>query len=308
VTSDDHQRGVRVKLSATLGRLSSALLGLAGGGRSGGRRVATSTVALFVLIAAMLLLSTGPDAAGVATAAPPPGSWTPKFDDEFSKDAALNTASWTPGWFGTGITGPVNGTCLSSANVLLGAGTPNFFSTLGSTLNLWLKPVASQCGKTRSPYTGALVSSNPRDGVSRHAGFSQTYGYFEAQIYLPPAPDGTVANWPAWWMDGQVWPQDGEIDIVEGLGGKACFHFHFSRNNPPGGCVSGKAGKWHTFGVDWEASSITWYYDGLQVGQVTSNVTSSPMYLILNNCQGKYGGTTVVPSDMQVSYVRVWQH
>jgi len=245
----------------------------------------------------MLLLGSWPDAAGVASAAPPPGSWNLTFNDQFSTDAALNRVWWTPGWFGTGITGPVNDTCLSSSNVLLG----------GSSLNLWLEPIASRCGKTRSRYTGALVSSNPKDGVSGHTGFQQTYGYFEAEIYLPPAPDGTVANWPAWWMDGQVWPQDGEIDIVEGLGGKACFHFHFSRNNPPGGCFGGYSGL-HTFGVDWEASSITWYYDGTQVGQVTSNVTSSPMYLILNNCQGQYGGTTVVPSDMQVSYVRVWHH
>lgn len=299
----DHQPQVRVLLSATLGRLSSALLGLAGGGWSRGRRAATSIVALFVLIAATLLLSSGVAAAAVVPQSPAPGPWNLKFDDEFST-AVLNKTLWTPGWFGTGITGPVNGTCLSSSNVLLGAGTPNF----GSTLNLWLKPVASRCGKTRSRYTGALVSSNPKDGVSGHSGFQQTYGYFEAQIYLPPAPDGTVANWPAWWMDGQVWPQDGEIDIVEGLGGKACFHFHFSTNNPPGGCVGRLARGQHTFGVDWEASSITWYYDGLQVGQVTSNVTSSPMYLILNNCQGQYGGTTVVPSDMQVSYVRVWHH
>jgi hypothetical protein len=260
------------------------------------------TVAVLLLAVAGLNFSSSAGAA-VVPLRPAPGSWTVSLDDEFSTDLALNRALWTPGWFGTGITGPVNGTCLSSSNVLLGVGTPNF----GSTLNLWLEPVASRCGKTRSPYTGALVSSNPQDGVSGHTGFQQTYGYFEAKIYLPPAPDGTVANWPAWWMDGQVWPQDGEIDIVEGLGGQACFHFHFSRHNPPGGCV-GRYSGWHTFGVDWEASSITWYYDGAQVGQVTSNVTSSPMYLILNNCQGQYGGTTVVPSDMQVSYVRVWHH
>jgi hypothetical protein len=259
------------------------------------RRIVT-VAALFLAVAGLSLSSS---AAAAVVPPPAPGPWnpTPTFDDEFSA-GALNTAWWTPGWFGTGITGPVNDTCLSSSNVLLGA----------STLNLWLEPVASRCGKTRSPYTGALVSSNPQDGVKGHTGFQQTYGYFEAQIYLPPAPDGTVANWPAWWMDGQVWPQDGEIDIVEGLGGQACFHFHFSRNNPPGGCVSGRYSGLHTFGVDWEASSITWYYDGTRVGQVTSNVTSSPMYLILNNCQGQYGGTTVVPSDMQVSYVRVWQH
>jgi hypothetical protein len=225
------------------------------------------------------------------------------FDDEFTQDTSLNRTWWTPGWFGTGTTG-LNGTCLSSSNVQLGTGTPNF----GPDLNLWMEPFASRCGgKGRSKYTGALISSNPQDGVAGHTGFQQTYGYFEADIYLPPAPGGTIANWPAWWMDGQSWPQDGEIDVVEGLGGHACFHFHFSVNGAPGGCVGSYSG-WHTFGVDWEPGSITWYYDGVQVGQVTSNVTSSPMYMILDDGQGSYGGSTVLPVDMQVSYVRVWHH
>jgi len=251
----------------------------------------------------MSVSSSAAAAAGPLPLGPAPGPWNLTLDDEFSTDTALNTSLWTPGWFGTGITGPVNGSCLSSSNAVLGLGTPNF----GAVLNLWLKRTTSRCGKTRSTYTGALVSSNPQDGVAGHTGFQQTYGYFEATIYLPPAPDGSVANWPAWWMDGQSWPQDGEIDIVEGLGGQACFHFHFAAKGAPGGCV-GKYSGWHTFGVDWEPSAITWYYDGAQVGQVTSNITSSPMYLILNNSQGTYGGATVVPSDMQVSDVRVWSH
>src|SRR6266550_2943765 len=37
----------------------------------------------------------------------PSGSWQMLYDDEFNA-TTLNTTVWTPGWFGTGISGPVN--------------------------------------------------------------------------------------------------------------------------------------------------------------------------------------------------------
>src|SRR6266511_1812670 len=37
-----------------------------------------------------------------------PGTWHPVFADEFG-GTGLDPATWRPGWFGTGITGPVNG-------------------------------------------------------------------------------------------------------------------------------------------------------------------------------------------------------
>ena len=58
--------------------------------------------------------------------------------------------------------------------------------------------------------------------------FSFTYGYMEARIWLPGS--GEIADWPAFWADGQNWPTDGENDVLEGLGGQACAHFH----NPAG--------------------------------------------------------------------------
>ena len=47
---------------------------------------------------------------------------------------------------------------------------------------------------------------------------------------------------------------------------------------------------------------------GLQVGQVTTGITGAPMYLVLNNSiDPTWGGPTLVPADLQVDYVRVWQ-
>ncbi|MCU1490376.1 MAG: hypothetical protein JWM85_1781, partial [Acidimicrobiaceae bacterium] len=66
---------------------------------------------------------------------------------------------------------------------------------------------------------------------------------------------------------------------------------------------------WHTYGADWEPGSVTYYYDGAPVGRVTSGITSSPMYLILNLAiDNQFGGRKLAPADMLVDYVRVWQH
>jgi beta-glucanase (GH16 family) len=54
------------------------------------------------------------------------------------------------------------------------------------------------------------------------------------------------------------------------------------------------------------SSSIQWYYDGTLVGQVTTNITSSSMYLILDNEMGQWGGPTLPPADIEVDYVHVY--
>lgn len=74
-----------------------------------------------------------------------------------------------------------------------------------------------------------------------------------------------------------------------------------------GGCAAGTFTGWHTYGVDWEPGSVTYYYDGHQVGQITSGVISAPMYLILNDAVPG-GGYIHAPSTMKVDYVRVWRH
>ena len=93
----------------------------------------------------------------------------------------------------------------------------------------------STCHGRTYPYTGALVSTNPRDG-RQHGGFQYTYGVLEARIYVPGL-HGRVADWPTLWSDGYHWPYDGEDDVLEGIGGSMCFHFHslgHARHGPGG--------------------------------------------------------------------------
>lgn len=219
------------------------------------------------------------------------GNWNVIFADDFN-NPGLDTTKWTAGWFGTGITGPANSAevaCYDSAQV----NEPG-----DGYVHLNLISQQSTCKGTTRPYTGSLISTNGK--------FSYTYGYVEFRAYIPPASPGIVANWPALWSDGNNWPTDGENDTMEGLSGKGCYHFH-SPLGGPGACAPGDYTGWHTFASDWEPGSVTYYYDGVKVGQITSGITSSPQYLILDNSMGTYGGPAIVPADIKVDYVRVWQ-
>ena len=227
------------------------------------------------------------------------GDWTLEFDDEFS-GTSLDTAKWSTGWGGgSGITPPVNDSeddCYDPAQVAEG----------GGALSLTLIRKSENCGISAQYATG-LISTDGK--------FNFTYGFIQARVWLPGAPGNPdyVANWPGVWTDGQNWPQDGEIDIAEGISGNECAFFHNGATvnqalSPGGGngCPGGIYTEgWHTFAANWEPGIITWYYDGVDIGSVTSGVTSAPMFLILD-----YDAQPPVraPDTMKVDYIRVWQH
>ncbi len=238
--------------------------------------------------------ATSPATAHAAAASVVPvgdsGRWSLIFDDEFDA-TSLDTNHWSTGWFGSGITQPVNPgelECYDPSQVSEGGGE--------LALSLIAKPEA--CGGVTRPYASGIVTTDGK--------FSFTYGYVEARVWL--AGDASISDWPAVWADGQTWPQDGELDVLEGLGGSACWHFHDTRGGP-GGCAGGLfTGGWHTFGADWEPGSVTYYYDGRRVGRIANGITGSPMYLILNlAASGPENALAQAPASLQVDYVRVWR-
>ena len=241
---------------------------------------------------------------GTQTAAPQPvgipGNWKLVLDSEFD-GTSLDTSVWHTGWFANGVTGPANKNeddCYSPANVSLPG---------DGSLHLSVTATQSTCSTGYAgtyPFTGALISTNPDDGRAS-GGFQYTYGVLEARVYIP-ADGALIADWPAIWADGQSWPADGEDDLFEGLNGVACASFHdslgvtrfFDASTVPG---------WHTFASDWEPGSVTFYYDGVSIGSVTTGVTSAPMFIVLDNTvhSGEAGVTEA--DSVQVQYVRVWQ-
>lgn len=237
-------------------------------------------------------------AAGPPTPAGVPGNWNLAFDDEFN-GVGLDTSKWSTGWLGSGITGPVNDKekeCYDPAQV----------TESGGSLNLSLVAKSESCGISDPRYASGLVNTADK--------FTYTYGVLEVRVWLPGAnaSPNRIANWPAVWTDGQDWPYTGENDVVEGLGGRVCAHFHSSVDTQGAGAGGGTgcpggtyAGGWHTYAANWQPGSVTYYYDGVNIGSVTRGVTSAPMFIVLSYAAGAYPSA---PATMKIDYVRVWQH
>jgi len=212
---------------------------------------------------------------------------TMALDDEFNT-GSLNTSLWSPDWFGSGSVS--NGTVMLSSNVSVGAN--------GLALQL------------NSPQSGALVSTNPSDGQPGHTGFeiapTPTDPVFvEFEATLPATASGTVANWPALWLVGQTWPEDGEIDLMEGGYGYTAYHVHYGTGmgTAQGATVNDLSGT-HTYGVLWTTTGFTFFYDGADVGTVNVALTS-PEYILMENSYNSVD-PVVFPTTMYVRYVRVW--
>lgn len=210
---------------------------------------------------------------------PTGGHYALTFDDEFS----AGSLAADPHWSATSPFSP-NGS--------------NSWSSARSTLD--------QNGYLTQHFGGGvsgIVSTKP--GLAAQPVEVRPGSVVQTRVWLPSAPDGSIADWPAFWLDGQNWPADGEIDIMEGLHGQACYHIHDSAGGP-GGCAAGTfTDRWNTFTADWSTSgTITFYYNGVRVGAEHLN-TSAPEYLVLELNTGE-GGTSVESSQAAWDYVRVW--
>jgi len=109
--------------------------------------------------------------------------------------------------------------------------------------------------------------------------------FIRAQVYAPRGGNGQIANWIALWTTGNPWPQNGEIDALEG--GNGCFQVHYGTSadviNSPQHCdpVTG----WHTISVLRTGEQVTVWYDSTEVG-TESLPTNANEELIFQNQSG----------------------
>lgn len=222
------------------------------------------------------------------------GTWRPAFVDTFD-GKALDSGKWSlgnPTGDASDVTVPVNTDERQCYD-------PDLVSVAGGALRIEAVRKEVSCGGRTMQYASGMVNTRGH--------FELTHGVLEARIHLPAAARGVIANWPAFWSVGATWPTDGEIDVMEGLDGQACFHTH-SELGPKGGCAEGDYTGWHTYGAQWRPGRVDYYYDGVRVGTITQGVKSRPEWLMLNySVQPTVGGPTKVPAEMKVDYVRVWQ-
>lgn len=172
-----------------------------------------------------------------------------------------------------------------------------------------------------SSYTSARITTN---GL-----FEQKYGRFEARMRLPSGQ----GIWPAFWLlgancDQVVWPQCGEIDIME-FRGQEPTTIHGTVHGPGYSAAGGITKSYtlendrfdtgfHVFGIEWGPDYINYYVDDVLYNQITpADVTgewvfNQPFYIIINlavggSFVGSPNSETTYPQNLLVDYVRVYK-
>ena len=154
-------------------------------------------------------------------------------------------------------------------------------------------------------------------------GFTQKFGYFEADIQIPQG----AGSWPAWWLYSADHFTNGappsELDIMENAGSDttkfgATIHDGLGTQNGNAVVNAGVdlSQGFHRYGMLWDpnASTITWYLDGKAISSAEKYSTTDvqTMMMTLNEEVGDFGGggpnsSTPANMHMLVDYVRAYQ-
>jgi beta-glucanase (GH16 family) len=155
------------------------------------------------------------------------------------------------------------------------------------------------------------------------------YGKIEVKAKIPKGR----GTWPAIWMMAEnikVWPDDGEIDIMEHVGYNQgvihgtvhCKKYNHVINTQKGDTirVNDCSDAFHVYAMEWDKDSIRISVDDKTYFSFTNEHSGydawpfdNKMFLLLNVAVGgNWGGSkgvdeTIFPVRMEVDYVRVYQ-
>lgn len=175
-------------------------------------------------------------------------------------------------------------------------------------------------------YTSSRIITNGKQSFK--------YGRIDIRAAMPEGQ----GLWPALWMLGDNfntvgWPQCGEIDIMEMVGGPTTANrgdeichgtAHWDQNGTKadfGSKIKSTTGSlssnFHVYTIIWDENAITWYFDDVQYHQLDIRPSAlhefrEEFFFIFNvavggTWPGSPNSSTVFPQQMVVDYVRVFQ-
>jgi beta-glucanase (GH16 family) len=233
--------------------------------------------------------------------------WQLAFNDDFS-GANLDTARWAVCYprFNSA------GGCTNFGNDELEWYKPSQVQISGNALHLVAQKLStagmSSDGRAKQyPWTSGMVTT--------FHGCDFTYGYVRVVAKLPKGS----GFWPALWLlpVSRSWPP--EIDMMENHGQDphaVQLTYHQSASivlTKTFQATQDPSTLFHTYAVNWQPGSITWYIDGRKAFQLTSGVPSEPMYFIANLAVDGMNGlapNTSTPSSasFDIESVQIWQN
>ena len=279
------------------------------------------------------------------------------FQDEFD-GTAVDTSKWGYQYscFDPKAKTQVNYTD-GPENVNVSGGNLHLIARYSPTKEKWnkdtrrMETVDRTCTRTENgqkieyaaPFTSAMIQTKDNNGNIKYA--AQGDFYAEARIKLPAGR----SSWSSFWMTGTKggWPNNGEIDVFESKGWDPSYlqaNTHTPRGSDPSKSeqhqgrfkgVDSTQSEFHTYGVEKNGDSMTFYLDGVAGHTVKYSelsgfnpftVDGNGMVLRLNQMVGgtflasddgkntEYVDATKYVSDyegagseMLVDYVRVWE-
>ena len=168
----------------------------------------------------------------------------------------------------------------------------------------------------KSGYPGSWQSGL----IHSEGSFVQSYGYFEMRAKFNSVP----GTWPAFWLlpvtavhpagrDASLWQ---ELDVVEQYGSYTqgvYSNIHTTEPAPPGimwnffSSHPEIANGYHTYGMDWEPKTITFYVDGVLMGsKPTPDDMTGPMYMLVDLARDTPYPDNAAAMTMDVDYVRAF--